>query len=242
MNKKSGGAYWIYGHHAVAAALANENRSILELYASSPEALPDKWRKKARFVPAKELDKKLPSGSVHQGIACLCEPLDQPSIEDIADYSRVAILDQVTDPQNVGAILRSAASFEIQAVILPKDNSPEENGAMAKSASGALESVPLIYITNLATTIEKLQQMNFWVVGLDTGGEFTINKLPNHDKRAYVLGAEGKGLRQLTSKKCDIIASIPMTDKIESLNVSNAACVVFYDDYINRLDKKPARK
>jgi len=180
------------------------------------------------------LDRLLPAGAVHQGVAALAEPLEQPDILEICDQaeagsSLVLILDQVTDPHNVGAILRSAAAFGARAVIVTERNAASESGVLAKSASGALEHVPLVPVTNLARAMGQLKEAGFWCIGLAAEGSETLADIDLSGRIAIVLGAEGAGLRRLTRDNCDKLASLPTQGPIGQLNVSNAAAVALYE-------------
>lgn len=243
--KPPAGTYWLYGTHAVTAALVNPRRRLRRLLATAEaaralaEALDD--GRAVRPLPPEEIVDKadlehlLPPGAVHQGVAALVEPLPAPAIEDVAraaakaDRAVVVVLDQVTDPHNVGAILRSAAAFGAMAVIVPDRNSPEETGALAKSASGALERMPLVRVTNVVRALEELKGAGFWTAGLAGESPFTLASQKLSGRIALILGAEGEGLRRLTREHCDYLVKLPMTDAVESLNVSNAAAVALYE-------------
>ncbi|NBX03317.1 MAG: 23S rRNA (guanosine(2251)-2'-O)-methyltransferase RlmB [Alphaproteobacteria bacterium] len=181
-----------------------------------------------------KLESMLPPNSVHQGIVVEAEPLSQPSLSDwLAEglNKPVLLLDQVTDPHNVGAILRSAAAFDAGCVILTDRNAPTESGVMAKSASGALEIVPLITVTNLVQAMETVKKAGYWTAGLDGEAKQNIADAKLDAKTALICGAEGKGLRRLTAEHCDFLVKLPMSGKMESLNVSNAAAIALYDLY-----------
>lgn len=232
---------YLFGKHAVLAALANPMRKIKRVVvtkntqAEFASAL--KNIKNIDVVDGNKLESLLPPGSVHQGIALQCEPLSQPSLDDWLGENHekpVLLLDQVSDPHNVGAILRSAAAFDVGAVIATDRNAPVESGAMAKSASGALESVPLIAVTNLVQSIETLKKAGYWVAGMDGNAKQFIADAALDNKSALVLGAEGTGLRRLTGEHCDFLVKIPMSSAMESLNVSNAAAIALYDLYRRR--------
>lgn len=232
---KQKSTFWLYGHHAVTAALANPKREKIELRATK-DALPDKKITQGipvQVVSREALDKLLPIGALHQGIALLVRPLESVYIEDIVrinkDKSVVLVLDQVTDPHNIGAILRSSAAFNADAVIMPDAHAPEETGTLAKSACGALEIVPLIRATNLARALNELKQAGYWVLGLDGYATQTVGENPLPAKVAFVLGSEGEGMRRLTADTCDALIKLPISDKMESLNVSNAAAVALYE-------------
>ena len=177
----------------------------------------------------------LPGDAVHQGMALAAEPLAARDIDDVLDGIAdampphlVVLLDQVTDPHNVGAILRSAAAFAARAVVITEHGAPPVTGALAKAASGALEAVPLIRVTNLARTLDRLKEAGFWCLGLDEAAEKTIADIDAGSRIALVLGAEGVGLRRLTRERCDFIARLPTRGTLRSLNVSNAAAIALY--------------
>jgi 23S rRNA (guanosine2251-2'-O)-methyltransferase len=166
--------------------------------------------------------------AVHQGLYLETDPLPAPAIEDLAAKGIVLVLDQITDPHNVGAIFRSAAAFGASAIVTTQRHSPDATGALAKAASGALEHVPFVNVQNLARGLTALKQHGFLVVGLDSEGDGDLAALALRAPLALVLGAEGKGLRQLTREICDHVARIDLPGKIASLNVSNAAAVALY--------------
>lgn len=223
-------SYWIYGQHAVQAALANDARKIERLVASTNavKELNLVGRKLNADTDIRQLDKILPKDAVHQGVAALVHPLPHTTLDYVLESTLLLVLDQVTDPHNVGAILRSAAAFGVGAVIMTEDHGAPENGALAKAACGALDIVPLIRITNLSSTLDTLKANDFWCVGLDGKTDKLIGEAKGFKKKALVLGAEGKGLRRLTAEKCDLLVKIPISPQMESLNVSNAAAVALY--------------
>jgi 23S rRNA (guanosine2251-2'-O)-methyltransferase len=230
------GAVWLYGQHAVAAALANPARRLrrLLLTAEAQQALTQRltppWPLSAEQVDRGRLDHLLGRDIAHQGAALLADPLAPPSLQHALERpGPLLVLDQVTDPRNVGAILRSAAAFGAAAVITQDRNAPEETGAMAKTASGALETVPLLRAVNIARTLIALKAASIWVVGLDAGGGALTGPALADRRIALVLGAEGEGLRRLTRETCDEIAGLTMTGAMESLNVSAAAAVALYE-------------
>jgi 23S rRNA (guanosine2251-2'-O)-methyltransferase len=230
------GTVWLYGHHAVAAALANPNRRLRRLLlteeaeAEIGKHLPPPWAVAPEKVDRGRLDHLLGRDVVHQGAALLADPLAPPSLQSVLDKPGIIIvLDQVTDPRNVGAIMRSAAAFGAAAVITQDRNAPEETGGLAKAASGALETMPLLRAVNIARTIIALKAANVWCIGLDAGGK-ALSGPGFADRRvALVLGAEGEGLRRLTRETCDEIAGLAMKGAIESLNVSAAASIALYE-------------
>ena len=227
---------WIYGRHPVESALLNPNRYKIELYLvhgvtlkNIPHTLP------VRFISKAELESLLPQGAVHQGMALKCRPLNNINETQFLkrlsqkEKSVVMLLDQVTDPHNVGAVLRSAVAFRADAVIIPADGAPDETGVLAKSASGALDLIPLIKVTNLTRMMEKLKKINFWCIGMDGNAQKPAydDKLPS--KCAFIMGSEGDGLRRLTQATCDYMTKVPINPKIDRLNVSNAAAIVLYE-------------
>lgn len=230
---------WLYGSHACLAALHNPERYHRRLLVTreAREALGSDLpaNPQPETVDRARLDALLPPGAVHQGIALLTDPLEDPGVESLkepldADREVVLLLDHVTDPRNVGAILRSAAAFGARAVIVTDRHAPETTGALAKAASGGLEVVPLIRVTNLARALDLLAEYGFWRVGLEMETEKTLAQAVNGIRRlALVLGAEDEGLRRLTREKCDFLAKLPMSGAVESLNVSAAAAVALYE-------------
>jgi 23S rRNA (guanosine2251-2'-O)-methyltransferase len=236
--RRSGGqphGRWLYGRHTVLAALNNPDRHVFRLLVSDPEAgLPADIDISPEIASRETLSALLPPGAVHQGYAALADPLPDQAVEQICDRaagrerSLVVVLDQVTDPHNVGAVLRSAAVFGALAVVMQERNAPEPSGVLAKSASGALESVPLVRAVNLARALETLKAAGFWCLGLDSEATTRIDDIPAVARRALVLGAEGAGLRRLTREACDELARIDGSGPMKSLNVSNAAAVALY--------------
>ncbi|MEM7767244.1 MAG: RNA methyltransferase [Pseudomonadota bacterium] len=225
------GPLWLWGSHAVTAALANPARTILRLIATENAArrlaLPD-----PEIVSAKTIDNALPPGAVHQGVAAHVQPLTPLPLGDGLDTApgAIAVLDQVSDPHNLGAIMRSAAAFGIGALILQTRHTPPITGTVAKSAAGAVEQVPEIRVVNIARSLEALQTAGYTVIGLAGGGSARLDTaLDGAGKVALVLGAEGAGLRPAVAKACDLMAHIPISAAMESLNVSNAAAIAFHE-------------
>jgi 23S rRNA (guanosine2251-2'-O)-methyltransferase len=223
----------LYGWHTVKAALENPARRIRRLMATENAirrladdgvALPVK----PELVRPDDIDIRLGPDAVHQGLLAEADPLPSPALSELKPDGIVLVLDQITDPHNVGAILRSAAAFDVGALITTARHSPEATGVLAKSASGALELVPLVTVQNLARGLEELRQRSFLLVGLDSVGEADLADLSLRAPLALVLGAEGKGLRQLTKATCDHLARIDLPGEIKSLNVSNAAALALY--------------
>ena len=221
----------------MAAALANPARLLRRLVlteeaeAALAARLPPPWSLQPEHVERARMDQMLGRDVVHQGIALLADPLPQPTLTAVLERpGPLLVLDQVTDPRNVGAILRSAAAFAAAGVITQERNAPDETGAMAKAASGALESVPLLRAVNIARTLIALKAAGVWCVGLDTGAPAALSGTALAERRAaLVLGAEDEGLRRLTRETCDELARLPMPGTAESLNVSAAAAIALYE-------------
>jgi 23S rRNA (guanosine2251-2'-O)-methyltransferase len=223
----------LYGWHTVTAALQNPARRIRKLLATENAArrldeagLSGTLR--PEVVRPDLIAARLPPDAVHQGLYAEADPLLTPAIEDLARDGLVLVLDQITDPHNVGAIFRSAAAFGATAIVTTVRHSPETTGVLAKAASGALEHVPLITVQNLARALAALKASGHLVVGLDSSGGDYFSALPLRRPLALVLGAEGKGLRQLTKDTCDHVARLALPGAIQSLNVSNAAAVALF--------------
>ncbi len=227
------GAGWLWGVHAVEAALRNPHRKLRRLLATrnGAERL-GKLGNGAVDTPPRDLDRILPPGAVHQGVAAQFHPLNPAAIEDIIDagHSRVVILDQISDPHNLGAIFRSAAAFGFGAVILQTRNAPAITGIVAKSAAGAIETVTECRVVNIARALDTLAEAGFHAVGMAGEGRATIEQaIKGAAKLAIVMGAEGPGLRPGVAKACAELARIPIDADMESLNVSNAAAIAFYE-------------
>jgi 23S rRNA (guanosine2251-2'-O)-methyltransferase len=218
----------LYGAHAVREALQSGRRKLLALYATE-NALPRiaDLAKAAglepRLIDARDLSRHLGEEAVHQGLLLEARPLPDADIGDIETKSGVVLaLDQITDPHNVGAILRTACAFGVDALIVTERHSPEFTGVLAKAASGALEHVRIVSVVNLARALDELRERGYSVVGLDSDGAEPIETIPLSKPVALVLGAEGKGLRRLTRERCDLVARLDLPGPIKSLNVSNA--------------------
>ncbi|MDN7354680.1 23S rRNA (guanosine(2251)-2'-O)-methyltransferase RlmB [Acetobacter senegalensis] len=232
------GSCWLFGTHAVAAALANPRRVFQRLLVTEGDhpALLAAREARARLTIEPELaqraklDELLGAEAVHQGVAALVKLLPNLTLDEALERpGPVLVLDQVTDPRNVGAILRSAAAFGAACLVVQDRNAPEETAVLAKAASGALETVPMVREVNLSRAIEALQKGGCWTVGLDAGGGLLDGPSFEGRRVALVLGAEGKGLRRLTRESCDEIAGLYMPGDMESLNVSVAAAVGLYE-------------
>jgi 23S rRNA (guanosine2251-2'-O)-methyltransferase len=223
----------LYGWHTVTAALANPRRRIRKLFLTENAArrLADEridTRVTPEIVRPNLIDQRLGPDAVHQGMLAEADPLRAPDIDTLPQEGIVLVLDQITDPHNVGAIMRSAAAFAVKAIVTTARHSPEATGVLAKSASGALELVPLVTVQNLARALTEMNERGFMTVGLDSAGEQNLGAVALQQPLALVLGAEGKGLRQLTRDTCRIVARLDMPGEIKSLNVSNAAVLALY--------------
>jgi len=237
---------WLYGRHAVAAALANPARRWRRLIVmaaqeeegqalvASAQAIRREGGEPLRVVDRPGFAALLPEDAVHQGLALEVEPLDPPDLDDVlrraamAERAVLVVLDQVSDPHNVGAILRATAAFGAIGVIVATHGAPPATGALAKAASGALELVPLIPVVNLARTLALLKEVGFWCCGLDERAEQTLADIDPGPRIALVLGAEGDGLRRLVRESCDYLARLPTSPAMPSINVSTAAAIALY--------------
>ncbi|WP_208827253.1 23S rRNA (guanosine(2251)-2'-O)-methyltransferase RlmB [Bradyrhizobium neotropicale] len=223
----------LYGWHTVSLALANPERRIRKLFVTENAAkrLADEridTRVPPEIVRPSTIDQRLGPDAVHQGLLVEADPLPSPDIDTLEPEGIVLVLDQITDPHNVGAVLRSAAAFAVKAIVTTARHSPEATGVLAKSASGALELVPLVTVQNLARALTALNERGFLTVGLDSQGSEDLSQVALRQPLALVLGAEGKGLRQLTRETCSVVARLDMPGEIKSLNVSNAAVLALY--------------
>jgi 23S rRNA (guanosine2251-2'-O)-methyltransferase len=235
---------YLYGIHAVSQALLNPKRLHQRLLCTEKgyESLAEAWAEaqgenitlpEVTYVEKEDLERLLPRDAVHQDVLLDSQPLEEMFLADIlngaAENTVVLVLDQVTDPHNVGAILRSAAAFGALAVVMQKLHAPETTGTLAKSASGAVEHVPIVREVNLSRSLEQLKEAGFFCIGLAEEGKQTLASLKLTGKTALVLGAEGSGLRRLVSENCDELVKLPTQGAIGSLNVSNAAAVALYE-------------
>jgi 23S rRNA (guanosine2251-2'-O)-methyltransferase len=247
--QRAGAAHWIYGRHPVAAALANPERrwrrlavvAGLETAARAMLAAATAARRGGEGEPIWILDRDalsamLPPSAVHQGLALEVEPLAPPALDDVLRQAEAAsgrsiliALDQIEDPHNAGAVLRSAAAFGAAAVLLAAPGAPPVSGTMAKAASGALERVALVRVVNLARALDRLKQAQFWVCGLDETAAQPLAALDLGRRVALVLGSEGRGLRRLVRERCDYLARLPTLAAQPTLNVSNAAAIALYE-------------
>ena len=223
----------LYGWHPVAEALANPRRRVLRLLATENGAA--RLREEAalpaaapEIVRAEVISRLLEPDAVHQGLYAEAEPLPAPGWDDLPADSLVLALDQVTDPHNVGAIVRTAAAFGVAALLTTVRHSPAATGVLAKAASGGLEHVPVVAVRNLAEALIDLGRRGFVRIGLDSAGDTDISASPRSRPAVLVLGAEGRGLRTRTRECCDVVARLEMPGRIKSLNVSNAAAVALF--------------
>jgi 23S rRNA (guanosine2251-2'-O)-methyltransferase len=233
----SGEAVRIWGRHPVEAALRNEDRPCHRLQATAPAlaALGPLASRKALIVETMtlpQLDRAVPPDSPHQGLVLDAGPLPPRSLDELVPTpdapGLLLALDQVSDPRNLGAILRSAAALGVTGVVVPRHGSAELGGICAKAASGALDLVPIVEVVNLARSLGELKELGFWLVGLDATSPVRLEALPPAPRRVLVLGAEGAGLRRLVAETCDQLASLRMAPRMESLNVAVAAGIALY--------------
>jgi 23S rRNA (guanosine2251-2'-O)-methyltransferase len=252
-------ASWVYGRHAVAAALANPARrwyrlavlagreqeaQVLLAGATAP--------RRGDGAPICVLDRSgfaalLSQDAVHQGLALAVEPLAEPDLEDVLRRATgtsgrivIVLLDEVSDPHNVGAVMRSASAFGALSVVITTHRAPSAAGALAKAASGALESMPLVRVVNLARALDRLKDAGFWICGLDETAEQTLAALDLGERVALVLGSEGGGMRRLIRERCDHLARLPTRSRQSTINVSNAAAVALYELMRDGVEMPPA--
>lgn len=227
---------WLWGIHACQAALANPQRRCFRLLMTQSIAkeLPssvDKQSYRIEILEGSSLSRLLPEGAVHQGIAMEVAPLPELSFSDLKkrEAGVLVVLDQVTDPHNVGAIIRTARALGALAIVMTDRNAPPLSGVLAKAASGALELLPIWKVTNLARTLDELKEIGFWTVGLDERAPKTLVKADLPPKLALIMGAEGEGLRRLTQEKCDFMTKLPTDPDFPTLNVSIATALALYE-------------
>lgn len=224
-----------WGRHAVTAALANPERVVRKMWVTReaaasldiPPVIP------IVYADVQDLARLVPGDAPHQGLVAEVDPLEDIWLADLlqqgeGDRRPLLILDGVTDPHNVGAILRSAAAFDVLGIVTPDRNAPPESGTIARAASGALEIVPWVRVVNLARALEEIGEAGFWRVGLTGEANQTLVTAMGTQRVALVLGAEGEGMRQNTASHCDELAKLPISHRMESLNVSNAAAIALY--------------
>jgi len=224
----------LWGRHAVAAALANPGRKILKAWTTRETAASMQFPKDVAVTLADvaDLGRLVPADAPHQGVVIEVEPLEDVWLDGLlnqaGDRAIMLVLDQVTDPHNVGAILRSAAAFGAVGIVTQDRHSPPESGALAKAASGALERMPWARVVNLARALDEIGEQGFWRIGLTGDAQTSLSDALGPARVALVLGAEGPGLRPNTREHCDALARLLISDAVESLNVSNAAAVALY--------------
>jgi 23S rRNA (guanosine2251-2'-O)-methyltransferase len=223
----------LYGIHTVEAALQNPKRRILRLLATGNAArrlapVLDGAGIESEIVTPRDLDRLVGAGAVHQGAVIEARPLAELRLDQIPRARTVLVLDQVTDPHNVGAIMRTAAAFAAAALVTTARHSPQASAVVAKAASGAVEWVPIVKVTNLARALDELKSYGFTILGLDSQAPLPIEQVQGREPYALVLGAEGKGLRRLTRETCDHLVRLDLPGRIRSLNVSNAAALALY--------------
>lgn len=242
--KKTGGGLKFWGRHAIEAALANPHRVVKKI-SGTREALAALDLPKDLAVvysDVADLGRHVPRDAPHQGMVADVDPLPDIWLGDLLDRAAdgnrpILLLDQVTDPHNVGAILRSAAAFDAAAIVTQDRHAPPESGVLAKSASGALELVPWVRVVNLSRALDEIAEAGYWRIGLDGDADDMLADSMGTGKLALVMGAEGEGLRQNVAAHCDALAKLPMSSKMESLNVSNAAAIALYAEYTRNLDE-----
>jgi 23S rRNA (guanosine2251-2'-O)-methyltransferase len=234
-SQPSGGRVRLWGRHAVIAALANPERVVRKLWGTReaivaldlPPVIP------VVYADVADMGRMVPPDAPHQGLVAECDPLEDVWLGDLieagADNRRpLVLLDQVTDPHNVGAILRSAAAFDALGIVTQDRHAPPESGALARAASGALELVPWVRVVNLSRALEEIAEGGFWRIGLAGEAKATLDDAMSDSKTALVMGAEGEGLRHNVAQHCDLLARLPISPKVESLNVSNATAIALY--------------
>jgi 23S rRNA (guanosine2251-2'-O)-methyltransferase len=231
---KAEGRHRFWGRHAVTAALANPERKVVRIHVTREAAAAFDFPSEIplTFADAADLGRLVPRDAPHQGVVVEVERLPDIWLGDLldaADDNRpLLVLDQVTDPHNVGAILRSAAAFDALGIVTQDRHAPPESGALAKAASGALETVPWVRVVNLARALDEIAEAGFWRIGLTGEADTLLAEALGPPRIALVLGAEGEGMRHNTGLHCDALARLPISGRIESLNVSNAAAVALY--------------
>lgn len=238
---------WIFGHHAVEAALKAEKREFFELMILDQHRNTYAWvRQELPFIKVTiadrlTFDRMAPKDQPHQGVALYAGLLPALTAKELPEDAKLLLaLDQITDPHNIGACLRSADAFGVSAVLVPGQRSGHNSAVVAKAAAGALETVPVIEVGNLVHAIENLKEDGYWVVGLAGEGDKDLSELDLTGKIIVVMGSEGEGLRDLVAQKCDFLARIPMVGTVESLNVSVACGITLYE--ILRQNKQGSKK
>lgn len=224
-----------YGRHAVYAALDNPERKVRKIWGTHEElgkiVLPEDVP--VTYANAADLGRLVPNDAPHQGLVIEVDPLEDIWLQDLlaqgeGDDRPLIVLDQVTDPHNIGAILRSAAAFNALGIVTQDRHAPPESGTVARSAAGTLEQVPWVRVVNLARALEEIEEAGFWRVGLTGHAKDTLGDVIGKARICLVLGSEGDGMRQNTEAHCDMLAKLPISENVESLNVSNAAAIALY--------------
>ncbi len=224
-----------WGRHAVIAALANPERVVTKIWGTRDALgkldLPPILT--VVYADVADLGRMVPADAPHQGLVAEVEPLEDVWLKELMDRGQddmrpLIVLDQVTDPHNVGAILRSAAAFDALGIVTQDRHAPPESGALARAASGALELVPWVRVVNLSRALEEIAEGGYWRIGLTGDTRTSLSEALGVGKVTLVLGAEGEGLRQNVAAHCDVLARLPISARVESLNVSNAAAVALY--------------
>ncbi len=247
-NKDKSNSLWLYGKHSCFSAIENNRRKIFKiLVTKNSQNLLDDFLTKNKFFTTKTLVKLVEVNQIesivgknqpHQGIAVECSKIPTKSqidlLEELYTFDKnklpnLLLLDQLSDPQNIGAIIRSAVSFGVKKIIFCEHNAPKENAAMAKSSAGTIEVVDLIVVTNFNNLMEKLKKIGYWCIGLEGKSNNLISEIHDYKTIALVIGSEGNGIRDLVKKNCDILAKIPIDEKVESLNASVAASIALYE-------------
>lgn len=230
------GAEWLWGWHAVVAALANDSRAAPKRLLATPDRARQLTERFGRLAALEETDNNaiahaVPANAVHQGVALKIPPLEPLDLEELAEPASgvILMLDQITDPQNVGAIFRSAAAFGARGLVLQDRHTPPLAGALAKAAAGAVDVLPHAKVVNLSRALEKLTDLGWRAVGLDSAATGALADVLDDRPTVIVLGSEGEGIRRLVAEHCDALALIPMPGGFESLNVSNAAAIAMYE-------------
>ena len=232
-------AHWIYGIHAVEAVLKNKTRKVIRLCVLNHNNKLSEIRSdiEPTVVEKEFFLKTFGKDAIHQGCAVLVDDAETLYIEDVVAQegdAPIVILDQVTDPHNIGAILRSCAVFCARALVVHDTGTPQNTAVVAKSASGALEIVPLVRVSNIARTIQYLKENMFWCVGLSEYGTDILSNMDLHGKYAFIIGSEGKGMRKLTMESCDILAKLPTSEAFSTLNAAQACTVTLYESFKQR--------
>ena len=240
LKKRQNSEYWIYGHHAVVAALKNEKREKYEIVCTNEAK--KKLEREINFEDLKvikkiksreEIEDLIGVKSNHQGICLRASKIPNQELKELihnikSEKSLIVLLDQLEDPQNVGAIFRSALAFNLDGVIMTENNSVNENAFLTKAASGGIDKLPFSKIKNISSSLKVLKDSGYWIYGLDVGTDTIIDQVDYPNKVVIVLGSEHRGIRKITSSLCDEIVKIEMNDAIESLNVSNTAAIAFF--------------